>query len=154
MSQPAQPPYPGQPYPQQGQSPLPGQQPGPTGQLILQLRRPWGSMGMITPSVRIDGFPATVQWGRNEFTVPAGPRRVEASASYLWQYGRASDTVPVQPGRQVEVHYTPPVFTMMSGRIGPTPMPAGGKPVLIGLLVVLGLAVLLIILGVVLSSFG
>ena len=131
--------------------PMPGQQQGPTGQLVLHLRKPWGSMGMITPKIRIDGFPAAAQWGRNQFTAPAGSRRVEISVSYLWEYGRASDDVPVQPGHEVEVYYAPPVFTLMSGRIGPAPMPAGGKPVLIVLLVVLALAVVLIIVGAVLS---
>jgi hypothetical protein len=125
--------------------------PGPTGFLVLQLARPWGSMGMITPQAQIDGYPVGVQWGRNEIVVPAGVRQVAVSCTYLWQYGHAQDAVPVGPGQQVEVHYSPPLFTFIGGRIGPVPQPRAGRTGLIVLLAVLGLAVILAILGSVLS---
>jgi hypothetical protein len=128
--------------------------PGPTGTLVLQLARPWGSMGMITPQVQIDGYPVNVRWGRNDIVVPAGVRQVTASCTYLWQYGHAQDSVPVGPGQQVEVHYSAPLFTFIGGRIGPQPQPRAGKTGLIVLLAVLGLMVLLSILGAVLASLG
>lgn len=133
----------------------PGQQSpftGPTGQLVLNLKKPWGSMGMITPQVTIDGYPATAQWGRNEFSTPAGPRRVECSVTYLWKYGRAADIVPVEPNSRVEVFYTPPMLTFLGGRIGPVEQPRRGALVLWLILIVLAVLIVLIIFGIALDG--
>lgn len=133
--------------------PAPGQAPqgqpgfgGPTGQLVLEMKKPWGSMGMTSAAGRIDGYPASVTWGHNEFTVPAGTRRVDLRAQYLWEYGRAAETVTVQPGQRVELYYTPPAFTFLSGRIGPTPQPVRGRTAAITVFVLLGVIILLCIL--------
>lgn len=131
--------------PFQPQGPQPSFQ-GPTGQLVLNLKKPWGSLGMVTPRVLIDGYPAAVSWGRNEFTAPAGPRRIECSTTYMWDYGRAVDTVPVQPNSRVEVYYAPPMMTFLGGRIGPVEQKRPGAVVLI---VVLAVLVLVIVLAVI-----
>ena len=125
---------------------------GQTGQLVLNLKGTWGSRGRISPQLRINGQPAPVQWGRNELAVVAGQLQVEVVCTYLWDYGRAADTVPVAPGSQVEVFYSAPYFTFLSGRIGPVPQPQRGGVALVVLLVVLGLAVVLAIVGAVLGS--
>lgn len=125
---------------------------GPTGQLVLNLKKPWGAVGMIRPRVLIDGYVAGVQWGRNEFTALAGLRRVECSAEYLWEYGRAIDNVPVQPGSRVEVYYAPPMLTFLGGSIGPVEQKRRGAVVLIVVLAVLVIMLVLAILGAVLDS--
>lgn len=117
---------------------------GPTGELVLTLQKPFGAMGMITPIVTIDGYPATASWGRNSFPAPAGVRRVDVAQTYLWTYGRASMTVPVEAGRTAEVYYTGPMFTFgMGGRMGTEPQERPGKGLFIGLMVFLLLIVLL-----------
>ena len=37
---------------------------GPTGELVINLQKPFGAMGMISPVVSIDGYPAPASWGR------------------------------------------------------------------------------------------
>lgn len=119
---------------------------GPTGQLVLELRKPWGSVGMIRAIGKIDGYPVAVNWGHNEITVPAGARNVDIRAQYLWEYGRADQTVTVEPGRSVQLHYTPPAFTMMGGRLAASPQPVPGKTAAIVLFSLLGLIILLCII--------
>ena len=117
---------------------------GPTGELVLNLQKPFGAMGMITPIVTIDGYPATASWGRNSFAAPAGVRRVDVAQTYLWTYGRASMTVPVEAGRTAEVYYIGPMWTFgMGGRMGTEPQERPGKGLFIGLMVFLLLMVLL-----------
>ncbi len=125
---------------------------GPTGVVVLQLRKPWGSMGLITPVVRFDGYPVPAGWGRTEIVAPAGVRQVSVACRYWWQYGFAQDPVPVRPGEHVEVHYSPPLLTFIGGRIGPQQQP---RPGVVGFAVAMGvlaLALLVGILGAVLGS--
>ncbi|SDV01499.1 hypothetical protein SAMN04488544_3489 [Microlunatus sagamiharensis] len=125
---------------------------GPTGELVLHLQKPFGAMGMITPLVTIDGYTATASWGRNSFPAPAGVRRVDVAQTYLWTYGRASMTVPVEPGRTAEVYYTGPMFTFgMGGRMGTEPQKRPGWGLFIGLMV---FVVLLVLLAVVAGIAG
>lgn len=125
---------------------------GPTGMLVLNLKKPWGSMGMISPIATIDGYPARVTWGRNEFPAPAGPRRVQLSCTYMWEFGRASDIVPVEPNSRVEVFYAPPMLTFLRGRIGPVEQKRPGVVPLVVLLALIALMVVLVIIGAVLDS--
>ena len=155
---------PPQPYaPQQGYVPQPqpgaqGQpQPyggGPTGELVVTLQKPFGAMGMITPIVTIDGYPATATWGRNSFPAPTGVRRVDVASSYLWTYGRASMTVDVQQGRTSEVFYIGPMWTIgMGGRMGTEPQKRPGKGLFIGLMAfIAAVLVLAIVLGALAGS--
>lgn len=126
---------------------------GPTGELVLNLRKPFGAMGMISPIVTIDGYPAGSTWGRNSFRVPAGVRQVDVAQSYLWTYGRASQPVNVEPGSTSEIFYSGPTVTFgMGGAIGTEPQKRPGARLLIGLMVfVVALLLLVVVLAV---AFG
>lgn len=154
---PPQPGPPQQPGPLQQPGPpqaAPGWQPGqgapgPTGQLVLELRKPFGSLGMMSAVGKIDGHPVPVQWGHNELLVPAGTREVDIRAQYLYEFGRAAVPVTVYPGQQVVLHYSPPALTFLQGSIGPTPQPMRGKTGMIILFAVIGLILVLsIVLGI------
>jgi len=140
--------------PAQTQQPgQPNQQPqpyggGPTGELVLNLRKPFGAMGMITPVVAIDGHPAGATWGRNAFQVPAGVRQVDVAQTYMWTYGRASTPVNVAPGRVSEIFYSGPMATFgFGGAIGTEPQRRPGTRLFIGLMVFLVVVVLLAVLA-------
>jgi hypothetical protein len=126
--------------------------PAPTGQLVLNLESTWGSRSMITPQLRINGQAAPVRWGLNEIPVFPGRLDVEITCTYLWEYGRARDTVPVNPDSRVEVYYAAPYFTFLSGRIGPVPQLHRGKLALWLLLIGLAIVVLLVIIGAIAGS--
>ncbi|GAB2593148.1 hypothetical protein [Microlunatus antarcticus] len=143
-----------QPY-GQPPSPQPQVQPygGPVGELVLNLRKPFGAMGMITPIVTIDGHPAGAAWGRNSFSVPAGVRQVDVAQSYMWTYGRASHPVNVTPGGTSEVFYSGPLLTFgLGGAMGPEPQKRPGRGILVGLLVFVFLVLLIGVLAVVVGN--
>lgn len=150
MSSPQPPWSPGQPTPSGPPQPYGG---GPTGELVLNLRKPFGAMGMISPVVTIDGYPAGSSWGRNAFQVPAGVRQIDVAQTYLWTYGRASHPVDVEPGRTSEIFYSGPTVTFgLGGAIGTEPQRRPGSRLLIGLLVVVALMLVLIVLAVAVGS--
>jgi hypothetical protein len=121
-----------QPYPPPGQ-----------GQLVINIRKPVGAMGMIAPLIKIDGYPAPARWELNTFPVTAGRHLVRISSSYLWEYGGAEQLVDIAPGQSVTVHYSPPLVTFLAGRIGFVPQP---RPGLLPLILILAVPVLLVIL--------
>jgi len=126
---------------------------GPTGELVLNLRKPFGAMGMISPIVTIDGYPAGSTWGRNSFRVPAGVRQVDVAQSYLWTYGRASQPVNVEPGSTSEIFYSGPTLTFgFGGAIGSEPQKRPGTGLFIGIMVFV--AVLLLLVVVLAVAFG
>lgn len=136
-------PYAPRPYAPQPQ-PFGG---GPTGELVVALRKPFGGAGFVTPVLAIDGYPAAAAWGRNVFPAPVGVRRVDVASSYLWTFGRASMPVTVEAGRSVEVHYTGPMWTFgMPGRMGTEPQKRGGMGLFIGLTSFVGAVLLLAVL--------
>lgn len=154
-------PYPPQPYPPQPYAPQPYQaqpyapQPpaGPTGELVLNLRKPFGAMGMISPVVRIDGYPASASWGRNSFVVPAGVRQVEVAQTYLWTYGRATQPVSVEPGRTSEIFYAGPMATFgMGGAMGTEPQKRPGTALFVGVMVLVLVVLLIAVLAAALGS--
>jgi len=131
--------YPAQPPP--GLPPTFGR-----SQLVVTIREPFGAMGMISPLVTIDGYPAPARWGRNAFPTTPGRHSVRVWARYLFEYGAAEQVVDLAPGQSVEVHYSPPMITFVRGRIGFVPQP---RPGLVGLLVVLGTMLLFVVLIIV-----
>lgn len=142
--QPYQQPYQQQPQPYGG---------GPTGELVINLRKPFGAMGMISPVVTIDGHPAGSSWGRNAFQVPAGVRQIDVAQTYLWTYGRASHPVNVEPRRTSEIFYSGPMATFgFGGAIGTEPQRRPGTGLFIGLTVFLFVLLLLVVLAVVIGS--
>ncbi|HEY5822548.1 MAG TPA: hypothetical protein VIT20_11270 [Propionibacteriaceae bacterium] len=135
-----------QPYPNQPNQP--NQQPGgqaPMGQLVLKLRKPFGlgSATMMTPTVTIDGYPAPVRWGQNAFPVVPGHHQLSAATTYLWRFGAAEQAVDVAPGQSVEVHYSGPLITFMSGRIGFEEQP---RPGLVAFWAILAIPVVLLLI--------
>jgi hypothetical protein len=131
------------------QPPPPAYGGGPTGELVLNLRKPFGAMGMISPAVTIDGFPARSSWGRNSFQVPAGVRQVDIAQTYLWTYGRASQPVTVAPGSISEIFYAGPMATIgMGGAIGTEPQKRPGTGLFIGLMAFVAVLLLLVIVAV------
>lgn len=119
--------------------------------MIVNLKGTWGSRAMISPQLSINGQPVPVKWGRNEITVFPGQLQVEVTATYMWTYGRATDTIPVAPNSRVEVYYSAPFFTFLSGRIGPVPQPQRGKIALWVVFVVAALLIVFIIVAAVTS---
>jgi hypothetical protein len=122
---------------------------GPLGELVLNLRKPFGAMGMISPVVVVDGRPVGASWGRNAWQVPAGVRQVDVAQSYLWTYGRASQPVDVAPGGTSEIFYSGPMATFgFGGAIGTEPQRRPGTSLFIGLMVFLLLLVVLVVVSV------
>lgn len=120
---------------------------------MINLRKPFGAMGMISPVVHIDGHPAGSSWGRNAFRVPVGVRQVDVAQTYLWTYGRASHPVNVEPGRTSEIFYSGPMATFgFGGAIGAEPQRRPGTRLFIGLMVLVVVLLLLVVLAVALGS--
>lgn len=115
------------------------------GQLVLDLRKPFGLMSasMISPKLTIDGYPAPVRWGPNAFPAPAGPRVLQVSSSYMWDFGKAEMVVDLPPGESRTVHYTGPFWTFQRGRMGSEVQP---RPGLVAFLILLAVPILLILL--------
>lgn len=159
---PPQPSAPQQPYPPQQAHPQqahPQQahphQSGQT-QLVLNLRKPFGLLSeqMITPSVRINGHPATAGWGRNVYPTHPGRHQIDCAQNYMWSFGAQSMTVDVPPGRSVEVHYTGPVVSFGAGRMGFEEQPRPGM-VAFGLMIGIPvLLALLMFLAAIISAFA
>ena len=132
--------------------PPPQQPPGfGQSQLVLNLRKPFGAMGMIAPVVTIDGYPAPAHWGANPFPTTPGQHRVRVASRYLWEYGAAEQPVDLAPGQSVEVHYSGPLLTFIGGRMGFTPQSRPGA-VAFGLL--LGIPLLVLVLAIVVGIVG
>lgn len=139
-----------QPYPAPQRE---GYGPGPTGELVINLRKPFGAMGMISPVVTIDGYPAPAGWGRNAFPAPAGVRQVDVAQTYLWTYGRASLAVPVQPGVTSEIFYSGPMATLgFGGALGTEPQKRPGTWMFIAIVAFVALVLVISLLGVAVGS--
>jgi hypothetical protein len=138
------------------QPPYPQQPPYAQGQLVLIPRKPpgWLSASMMTPQLRIDGQPAPARWEPTVYPIVAGRHRIEASTTYMWEYGRAGQDVEIAPGQTLELHYSPPMVTVLGGRMGFELQPRPGQ---VALWVILGgvfLVVLLVVIGIIASSAG
>ena len=121
---------------------------------MLELRKPLGSMGLISPVVRIDGYPVAASWGRNVIPAPAGLRRVGCASNYLWTYGHAELPVEVPAGGSTTAHYSGPMITFLAGRMGSTLQPRPGLPVLVSVLGLVGLILAILIVAAVVSAAG
>ncbi|MBA3529880.1 MAG: hypothetical protein H0T91_11355 [Propionibacteriaceae bacterium] len=124
--------------------------PGGSGQLVLNLRKPsgWGAGSVISPSVRIDGYPAPARWEQNVYTVPAGQRNVAVESRYMWTFGQQQLNVNVAPGQTLEVHYTGPALTFMAGAMGYEPQQRPGR---IGVWLILGIPIGLLLLALLIA---
>lgn len=125
------------------------QQPPPSGppqgavDLTVQGSALTGSM--VPPTVRINGAPVPGGYGRRVVPVWAGPTRVEAECSWLWQYGRATLEFTVAPGQTVPVFYALPYTTWSPGAIGHVPQKRNGLLPILLLFGGIGLFVLVVV---------
>ena len=117
---------------------------------MVHIREPFGAMGMISPLLTIDGYPAPARWGPNAYPTTPGQHQVRVWARYLFEYGAAEQVVDIAPGQSLEVHYSPPLITFIRGRMGFVPQ---GRPGLVPLVAVLGGVVLILVLIVVAAIF-
>lgn len=118
---------------------------GASGRLVLHVRDKDGVFGVpagARPVAQLGQRRCDLSWGRNELELPTGTVRLS-----VWvgrrktSYGAAHTELDVRPGQQLELHYSPPVFNTMKGRIADGEQPFAGKALLAGLLLFL-LAVL------------
>ncbi|GAA2094866.1 hypothetical protein GCM10009841_05630 [Microlunatus panaciterrae] len=127
---------------------------GGQGRLVINLRKPMGigSAAMLTPTIKIDGFPARCHWEQNVFDVPAGHRHVLCEVTYMWAYGQAQTTVPVAPGQTVELYYASPMVSFGAGNLGFEPQQRPGMLTFWLIMAVPLLVLLLIIISIVVST--
>ena len=142
---------PGQPFSQSSPYVAAGQ-----GQLVVNLRKPFGplSASIMSPNVKIDGYPAPARWEQNVYPIAAGRHQVQGSTSYLWEYGRADLLVDIAPGTSVEVHYSAPVLTFVKGRMGFEPQPRPGMGVFWAIVALPVVIIILIVIAMVGSAAG
>jgi hypothetical protein len=103
---------------------------------------------VITPTVRINGYPVPAHYGENYLEVHPGRNEISASARWLREYGQAAYVVDVAPGAVVDVWYAAPVSQFHKGAMGPVKQRTPGTVVL---WLVLGFVVLFVT-GVVLLA--
>jgi len=115
--------------------------PPPPGHLRLHLQ---GNrmLSMITPSVKINGWPVPARYGENVYPMPPGVHTVSGHAQWMWTYGQADQQFQVGPGQVVDVYYAAPALTFLRGAIGFEKQRSPGLLALVLILVaVLALAV-------------
>ena len=122
------------------------------GQLVAHLRKPFGALGMITPRLTIDGYPAPAQWGPNAYPVAPGRHLVTGSANYLWEFGTAEQVVEINPGQSVDLHYSPPLITFIGGRMGFSEQPRPGTAVFWVIIAIPILIFLVTLIGILTSG--
>ncbi len=108
-----------------------------------------GTRSMITPTVRINGYPVPASYGENHLEVHPGRNEVSASARWMREYGQASYVVDVPPGTVADVWYSCPLTQFQRGAMGPVPQRTGGLVALVGALAGAVLLVVLVMLLVV-----
>lgn len=146
-----------QPVPQQHVSPQPAPaHPPAQSQLVVNLRKPFGLLSdqMISPLIRINGYPAPARWGPNFFPTPAGPHQIVWSSRYLWEFGPQTMHLDIPPGQSVEVHYSGPMVTFGSGRMGFTEQPRPGFVVWIVLISIPVALLLILLIGVLVTALA
>ena len=74
----------------------------------------------------IDGTAVPISWGTSEIHLPAGHHRLAVRVSFWRDFGRAAYAVDLLPNHPVDVHYSPPVLTFLSGRMGTVRQPRPG----------------------------
>ena len=124
-----------------------------TGRLRLTMQKSaltWGAL--LTPQVRVNGYPIPARWGENVYDLWVGPNAVDISCQYLWSYGQASARVDVQEGQEQQLFYAPPMFTFMRGRIGPARQRLPGMVGFWAFFGTVGLLALTLVLAAVLQS--
>ena len=92
--------------------------PVPTRTLTLHARKqPLVGASWVAPVVLLDGHRFPLQWGTQNFTIPAErPVHVQCEMPWIFTYGRAAAIV--QPGNIAELEYSPPSSQWFAAEIG------------------------------------
>lgn len=130
------------PPPQQPQQP-----PQPTGYLQLTLQGSVMTTNMITPTVRLNGYPVQVTYGEQVIPLVPGPWHIDVHTQWLRQYGQASMDFQVATGQTTPVFYAAPFHQFTTGNIGHHKQPRKGVGCLIAILVFLAIVVALLVLA-------
>jgi hypothetical protein len=158
---------PGHPYggPPMGQH-MPAAPPSPMGQPMAP---PPPGMGRIVldtsffplqfvlylfkPGITINGqvYPVA-RWGTNVIDLRPGQYHLQVHTNYLWQYGNAVATIPVNAGQPVNVFYRAPGTPWGPGAIGPVPQPTPNLAVMWLVSFAPAVLVLLLVLVVLLAA--
>ncbi len=121
------------------------------GTLVVTLQGSVLTSNMISPSVRLNGYPVPTSYGDNALPVTAGPIHVDVEAQWLKTYGQAAIDVQVPPGGTVQVFYAGPWHQFTTGSIGFEKQKRKGTGFLVGFVLVL----LLLVVGIpLLASLG
>jgi hypothetical protein len=124
----------------------PGLPPGDQRAFVrFHLQGSAATRNVMTPTVKINGYPVPASYGENYLEVHPGRNEVSASARWMREYGQASYVVDVPPGGVVDVWYSCPVNQFQKGAMGPVPQKTGG---VVALWSVLAVAVVLVVLVV------
>ncbi|MDO5092521.1 MAG: hypothetical protein Q4D79_03730 [Propionibacteriaceae bacterium] len=105
----------------------------------------------MSPTIRIDGYPAHSGYGIIDIPVVPGHHIISGEYHWLWTYGQAQLNMQVGPGKVVPVFYNGPWINFSKGSIGHEPQQAPGTGCLIATLVVMGV---LVLIAVLLAIFG
>ena len=103
---------------------------------------------LLTPSVRINGWPVPSRYGVQDLAVHPGPNRIEIDAQWMRRYGQATLDTVVAPGQVVEVWYAAPYHQFTHGSIGHTRQRRpGGGCLVVGLLLAVAVVLIVVLLG-------
>lgn len=124
------------------------QQSGPVGWIALTVQGGPMTSNMISPSVRLNGYPVPTRYGENVLPVPPGRWHIDIHCSWLRTYGQAQLDCDVAEGQTVPVFYAPPYHQFSRGDIGHTRQRRRG---MLGLALSLGAALAVVVIAIVLS---
>ena len=103
---------------------------------------------MISPKVRLNGYPVASSYGANIFPVPPGHWHIDVDCQWMRTYGQAALDLDLAEGQTVDAFYAPPYHQFAKGRIG---LQRQRRPGLAGLALLLGIALAVVVLVIVLS---
>jgi hypothetical protein len=106
---------------------------------------------MVTPSVRINGYPMPARYGTQDIPVWAGPTRIDVETQWTKTYGQAAMQFDVAPGQVVDVFYAVPYHVFAKGAIGHAKQRRPGS---LPLFIALGVVVLLIVVPAIVAALG
>ena len=158
--QPGQPggyPPPGRPG---GYAPPPQQPPGqqPAGAIAVTLKyHPIAFLlGLFKPQTEINGHPVAKAWGRQVFPVQPGQYHVHVHIPYFLppRMGPADLPVTVYPGQTVELEYRAPLGNFFKGALGAPPQKWPGAILQIILLAIVGVILLCVCGGIIVSALS
>jgi hypothetical protein len=136
-----------QPHPPQQHQPQ-----VPMGMLHLTIQGSVMTSNVIPPTVRLNGYPVPIKYGRNDIPVYAGPLHIDIHSQWMRTFGKAALDCTVYPNQAVPVFYASPYHQFASaGSIGHSKVKRNGLGLLLGLV---GVIVAISLLVVLLAAFS